>query len=244
VVDSKTEPPIAIYSSYRDDNNVLGLNGIVSPAADIPARFAVWYPIVAYSPEYVAMRIAKEIEAEVVFIDLPHHALLKPRGTQDPAKPQATDDEELITTSRFYQQLADAAGFKSWDEAWDTLFENPHSADHETFRREMATFCCAVRMTSDPAIESATGTPERERHFRIVISDTLTARRMKPEQAAVVSGGFHLFLDRDDPEPPPKTPAGTTYTTVVPYSFFRFSEMAGYGAGNRAPQFYQTCFDL
>src|ERR1700726_265247 len=29
VVDAKTEPPVAIYSSYRDDGNVLGLNGIV-----------------------------------------------------------------------------------------------------------------------------------------------------------------------------------------------------------------------
>src|SRR5207245_440032 len=43
VVDAKTEPPVAIYSSYRDDANVLGLNGILSPAADIPARFAAWY---------------------------------------------------------------------------------------------------------------------------------------------------------------------------------------------------------
>src|SRR6516164_8316869 len=58
VVDTKTEPPVAIYSSYRDDNNVLGLNGVVSPAADIPARFAVWYPLTAYSPEYVAMKAA------------------------------------------------------------------------------------------------------------------------------------------------------------------------------------------
>ena len=44
--------------------------------------------------------------------------------------------------------------------------------------------------------------------------------------------------------PPPMPPAGTVYTTVVPYSFFRVSEMAGYGAGNRAPQFYQSCFEL
>src|SRR6187200_1727154 len=30
VVDAKTEPPVAIYSSYRDDDNVLGLAGIAS----------------------------------------------------------------------------------------------------------------------------------------------------------------------------------------------------------------------
>ena len=51
VTDARTEPPVALYSSYRDDDNVLGLNGFVSPAPDIPARFAVWYPLTAYSPE-------------------------------------------------------------------------------------------------------------------------------------------------------------------------------------------------
>ncbi len=30
ITDAGTAPPVAIYSSYRDDNNVLGLNGIES----------------------------------------------------------------------------------------------------------------------------------------------------------------------------------------------------------------------
>ena len=246
VTDPDTVPPVAVYSSYRDDDNVLGLNGVLSPAADIPARFAAWYPLTAYSPEYVAMRTAAALRAEVVFIDLPHYALVKPPGSAErrAEPPPATDDDRLITTSGFYQQLAAAAGFKTWNEAWDTLFENPHAADHEAFRRELATFCCAARATADPSAEAAQGTVERERHFLKVIRETLAARRLKPEHAAVVCGGFHLFLDHGDPEPPPTPPAGTVYTTVVPYSFFRVSELAGYGAGNRAPQFYQTCYDL
>jgi hypothetical protein len=248
VIDPKTEPPVAIYSSYRDDDNVLGLNGLFSAAADIPARFAVWYPLTAYSPEYVALKTATSLGAEVVFIDLPHHALIRPRPAdpelQLPPTPAAPDEDRLIETSGFYQRLAEAAGFKSWDEAWDTLFEDPASDDHEAYRRELATFCCATRATADPATELAQGTAERERHFLKVIRGTLAARKLAPDQAFVVCGGFHLFLDRDDPEPPPEPPAGTVYTTVVPYSFFRISEMAGYGAGNRAPQFYQTCFDL
>src|ERR1700722_8644533 len=32
IVDPKTRPPVAVYTSYRDDNNVLGLAGIESPA--------------------------------------------------------------------------------------------------------------------------------------------------------------------------------------------------------------------
>src|SRR5262249_11966696 len=150
--------------------------------------------------------------------------------------------DRLIATSGFYQRLAEAAGFKSWDEAWDTLFEDAGSTDHEAYRRELATFCCAVRATAGHAAEAAEGTADRERHCRKAIRETLAARGLKPEQAAVVCGGFHLFLDRDDPEPPPEPPPGTVYTTVVPYSFFRVSEMAGYGAGNRAPQFYQSCY--
>ena len=128
VVDAKTEPPVAIYSSYRDDDNTLGLAGVASPAADIPARFSVWYPLTAYSPEYVAMKTAAAIGADVVFIDLPHHALIKPRTQEEqPAKrpPAAPDDDRLITTSGFYQQLTAAAGFKSWDECWDTLVREP-----------------------------------------------------------------------------------------------------------------------
>jgi hypothetical protein len=246
VTDTHTAPPVAIYSSYRDDKNVLGLNGVASAGPDIPARFAVWYPITPYSPEYIAMKTAEAIGAEVVFIDLPHHALVKPRtGDKDsPPAPAAPDDDKLITTSGFYQHLATAAGYNTWNEAWDTLFENPDANDYEAFRKELATFCCAARATADHAAEQLDGTFERERHFMQVIRSTLAAKKLKPEQAMVVCGGFHLFLDRADKTPPPTCPEGTVYTTVVPYSFYRISEIAGYGAGNRAPQFYQTCFDL
>jgi hypothetical protein len=244
VVDAKTEPPVAIYTSYRDDDNVLGLNGVLSPAPEIPARMAAWYPLTAYSPEYVAMKSAAAIGAEVVFIDLPHYALVERADDAAKPPPPAFDDDALVTTSGFYQQLAAAGGFKSWNEAWDTLFENPHGTDHEAFRRELATFCCAVRRTSSASTEASLGTVPRERHFLKVIRETLDQRKIKPEQAAVVCGGFHLFLDREDKEPPPTPPAGTVYSTVVPYSYFRVSEMAGYGAGNRAPQFYQSCYEL
>jgi hypothetical protein len=76
------------------------------------------------------------------------------------------------------------------------------------------------------------------------VRDTLKQRRLKPQQALVVCGGFHLFLDRDDERPPPAPPPGTVYTTVVPYSFFRVSQLSGYAAGNRAPQYYQLGWEL
>jgi len=255
VIDAETRPPIAIYSSYRDDDNVLGLAGIASAAPTIPPRFACWYPLLAYSPELIAMQAAAKVSAEVVFIDLPHYGNItphKPEAAIDADKTadkepvlHALDSDQLFVESGFYQALAQAAGYKSWDETWDTLFESSdNNADTEWFRRELATFCAAVRMTSDPMRIQHDGTLERERHFMQVIRSTLKSKNIKPTDAMVVCGGFHLFLDRNDDTPVSQLPAGTVYTTVVPYSFFRISELSGYGAGNRAPQFYQTAWEF
>jgi len=255
IVARKSRPPIAIYSSYRDDGNVLGLAGIASLAADIPARFACWYPLVEYSPEYVAMKAAQKVGAEVVFIDLPHYALIKPPSCPDvdgDDKGHATEqsegntafetresDDALLAGSSFYQRLAEAAGYRSWDEGWDSLFEFGRADDDpEEFRRELAAFCAAARATCSAERIAADGTLERERHMWRAIQSGLAERRIAASDAIVVCGGFHLFLDRTDETEPPASPPGTVYTTVVPYSNFRISELSGYAVGNRAPRFY------
>jgi hypothetical protein len=250
LVDSRTKPPVAIYSSYRDDDNVLGLAGIESPAENIPARFSCWYPLLPYSPEYVALVTARKVGAEVVFMDLPHYAQIKPAAEKAKDKPTSgrtveREEERLIVESGFYQKLAEAAGYRSWEEAWDSLFEiRAADEDPEAFRRDLAVFCAAARSTTPRERIEQDGTLERERFMWKTIRQTLRAKKVKPQQAMVVCGGFHLFLDRDDGTPPPAAPPGTVYTTVVPYSFFRVSELSGYAAGNRAPQYYQTVWEL
>ncbi|MGN6106988.1 MAG: DUF5682 family protein [Kofleriaceae bacterium] len=300
IVDPKTKPPIALYASYRDDDNTLGLAGLASAAPDIPPRFPVWFPMLPYSPEYIAMKEAAAIGAATVFIDLPRHGLIDPedwaatpaRGeagddasdeTGDDADDDADDDdgeggredddatgdndgsehaliaeddasashdgvapswEANVVASDFYQAVARAAGYRSWDEAWDALFEVGHRhASYEEFRRELAYFCAAVRATTDPERIRRDDTLPRERHMLRAIRAELASRNIAPADAMVVCGGFHLFLDRDDPEPPPALPAGSCFATVVPYSYFRVSELTGYGAANRAPRFYQTVWE-
>ena len=278
VVHAKTKPPVAIYCSYRDDDNVLGLAGIESPAADIPPRFATWYPLLPYSPEFIAMREAKAIGAEVVFIDLPHHGLIRSAaargagpagaeaeaaGKEGPApEPQASpeaaaaaetreesaapqhDWEHLLLESSFYQTLAKVAGYRSFNECWDSLFEmSSRHPDHEEFRRDLAYFCASVRATTPADRIAGDGTLERERHMWQSIRRELQERKLDASEAMVVCGGFHLFLDREDAAPPPELPKGTVYTTVAPFSYFRTSELAGYGAGNRAPRYYQLLWE-
>src|SRR4029077_5945470 len=134
--------------------------------------------------------------AKVVFMDLPHYALLKPRSNEAPpeAKPPESHaverkDELLIVESGFYQELARAAGYRSWDEAWDSLFEMRDFADAENFRRELATFCAAVRATAPEERMATDGTRERERFMLKAIHATLTERKIAPKDAMVVCGG-------------------------------------------------------
>ena len=252
LLDRKTRPPVAIYSSYRDDANVLGLAGVTTPSPDVPARFRVWYPLLPYSPELVAILTAQEVGAECAFIDLPHHALLRPHRAADTGpepKPEPETNERgsdwLIEGSEFYQRLAQAAGFRTFDEAWDSLFEvNGRARSLADFRRDLACFCAAARATTDPARIATDHTLPRERFMIREIRRHIAERRLDPAQVLVVTGGFHLLLDPDDPEPPPEPPPGTVNTTLVPYSYYRVAERSGYAAGNRAPAFYQLQWDI
>lgn len=278
IVDKKTKPPVALFSAYRDDDNTLGLAGIESPAPDLPFKVSVYYPLLSYSPEYIAMREAAAIGAKVVFIDLPYRARIQsaaergiggvpadgkpsdePEGGDEEGAPHSrvTDEEEdqvaehhaegpswesLAVESGFYQRLAEAAGYRSFDECWDALFDvSLRHADTESFRRDMTYFCAAVRATTPRKRMEQDGTFLREAHMWGTIERTLRETKTAPERAMVVCGGFHVFLEKSS-EPARALPAGTVYTTVTPYSYLRTSSHAGYGAGNRAPLYYERVF--
>ncbi len=239
IVSKGTRPPVAVFTSFRDDDNVLELAGIASEAEDIPPKFPAWYPLTTYSPEYVTLCTAAKLGIEVVFMDLPHYAMagLGPKHILP-----KTDGDAYLARTDFYTALARAGGYRTWSEGWDTLFERD-TLELETYRRELATFCAAARATTDPTTIASDDTLPRERYMWRTIQQTLKARGLSQGDAMVVCGGFHLFLDRDDREPPPELPQGTVHCTLVPYSWYRLSELSGYGAGNRAPRFYLQQFE-
>ncbi|NHJ31740.1 MAG: hypothetical protein FK732_02650, partial [Asgard group archaeon] len=59
LIDPGTRPPIALYSAYKDEKNLLGGNGIFSHSPDIPAKYQSWLPFVNYSPEYQVLKFAQ-----------------------------------------------------------------------------------------------------------------------------------------------------------------------------------------
>lgn len=238
IMDPKTKPPVAIFSSFRDDANILGLAGIESSSEDIPPRFSAWYPLMEYSPEYIAITKAKERKIDAVFIDLPHFAEKQSKNRVEGFDVAEINQDSYILQSEFYKKMSQSAGYRSWDEAWDTLFEFREFINVEHYRRELAFFCAAARTTTPQKQLECDGTLARERFMHKQIHDILNKKNIDAKKVMVVCGGFHIFYDRKDTAKVNEVPEGTLYTTVVPWSFYRISDVSGYAAGNRAPAWY------
>ncbi len=264
LLDRRVEPPVAIYSSFEDVDNRLGWAGITTPDESIAARWASWSPLVDYSPEWIAVHAATKIGAQVRWIDLPFAALLKPapssarpsavpsavpsedtevesvpNPTEKPEAPGRLDaSERVMAESDFYRALAQAGGYHSWEEGWDSLFESREFSSHDEFRRDLLTFCCAARSSANRTTSHWMETIDRERFMVRSIRETIDQTGVDEADVMIVCGGFHCDLDLDDETPPPTMPEGRLYTTLVPYSWFQIAELSGYAAGVRAPRFY------
>lgn len=247
LIDRETRPPIAIYSSFRDDDDVLGLRDPDDERAE-PTRIPSWYPLTHYSPELVAIRETARAGGEVVFMDLPHWATMSRREgplSTERAVPGRSALHELVGARELSERMASAAGHRTWDETWDTLFEQRRregSESIEAYRRSIAVYCAAIRASTPPEALERDGTLPRERHMMATIERELAERSVDPADAMVVCGGFHLFLDRSDTQAP-SIPEGTVHTTLVPHSYPRLGQLSGYAAGNRAPAWYRRLFE-
>lgn len=251
LVDRQTRPPVALYSSFRDDQYQLR----AEVAGEEPLQLASWYPLLPYSPELVAIRSAIAVGATVVCIDLPEagqqaarlaragvtsdaEPVIAGASLADPAGRSLSPDDALLAGSGLYQRLAAAAGYRHWDEAWDSLFEAQPLPELERFRRELTTFCAAARLTT-PVDQEDPDNAAREAFMWQRIQAALAEHPIAPEQAMVVCGGYHLFMPREAGPPLAAQPPGTGHQAIVPYSYLRAWQASGYGAGNRAPRYYQ-----
>lgn len=220
LVDPTTRPPVALLG-YRTAG---------------PPRSALW-PFASYSPEYVALAWAVEAGAEAHFVDLPvsRRLAVEPDGP-DPASEAAAGDpaEELLAAA--------LPGYRTFEEFWEAAFEAP---DHppQVFRRLLIAWADVVRAGPDP----------RQRWHRTRDAwmwahvERVLAAGVPADRVLLVAGAAHiaaLAAGEVDPALRAEVPAPVaTAVTLVPYSFTRLSEQSGYGAGNRAPRFYQRAHD-
>ncbi|MFW9995907.1 MAG: DUF5682 family protein [Candidatus Odinarchaeota archaeon] len=242
-VDGETVPPIAFYSAFIDNTNILGVN------EDIPAKFQSWFPLVKYSAEYVVLKKAHQLGIEVILFDIPYVNRIKYMVERKANElPKARDMDFLYLNSRFIKEFTDHSGYRTFNEAWDSIFEIQglyHST--EEFRKNILLFAAATRATLPADMLEEDSTLKREGFMKHVMDSALAEKNITPAEVMVVCGALHALVLSETQGKDVENldmPESDRLNSLVPFSYYGISEFAGYGAGNRAPLYYERVWNL
>jgi hypothetical protein len=215
-------------------------------APDSP-HVATFYPEAAFSPEWVAMRWALDLERPVRFIDLPagiHFALWKAEAEGEAAEPEPAADAAGRPDRRSsmrrdpLQELAEAAGESDGERFWDRLVES-----RRTPGDVFVAILEAIGALREALPEHDALTLQREAWMRRGIREAI---RQGFERIAVVCGAWHApALDRlptaaaDDRTIKSLPRPLKTAAAWVPWTYERLASESGYGAGIYSPGWYE-----
>ncbi len=210
--------PVAIFSYYQDDER----------------SHASFAPFCAYSPEWVAIRAAREVGAEVRFMDLPAWAKAL-RGVENRYA------DRFRMRLGYVQALCERTGADGIDALWDHLFEQP--LPPEELGARLASYFDSLR-DSEPD-------DARDRAREAFMSRAIAWAMAQGGDVVAVCGGFHrprlVHGWREAPAVWPELPTPAKKARhgsyLVPYSFRRLDSFAGYQAGMPSPEFYQLVWE-
>lgn len=246
IVDKETIPPIALYSSLKDENNVYGANGIITANKDIPAKFQSWYPLADYSPEYQVIKLAYEKNIPIIFFDLPYYLqLYYLLERKKEYFPKTRNLDLLWNSSDFIRKFVTNSDYSNFNEVWDSLFEiQGLKQTTEEFITNLLLFACSARsMIPEESLISDT-TVIREKYMRWIMDKEINNYKIKKKDVMVVSGAFHCIklplLKNENNNFFSKKLNFTILNSIVPFSFYSLSELSGYGAGNQAPYYFDN----
>ncbi len=246
-----TKPPIAMLA-YTDS---------------LPVRTLV-YPMARYSPEYQAMCWADEHDARAEFIDLPSDIFLalqdieaeleekqrrKAEEAATKSTPASKDDASETPRSdspqpprpSIYDQYAARSGEADYETYWERHFE--HNLSDDAYRLAAYEFGSSLRELEEDQPRWRAENLVREAYMRRKIEEAI-ASGTKPEKIVAVVGAFHApVLNSDYAAMSDGELASlrrrSSKLTLMPYSYFKLSTQSGYGAGNRAPAYYELLWD-
>lgn len=239
IVRKETKPPFAILA-YTDH---------------APVR-TILYPFADYSPEYQAILWCHENKVKFRFMDLPSEtflALYEERIGLAKEQAEREEDDETADTETsdsepdkergvsVYEKLDRFSGENSHETFWERTLE--HCADIAAYNEGANLFGENIRTFSEDR-EDAEEIALRENYMRGCIRRAV-AEGIAPEEIVVVTGAYHvegLKLWEND-EPQEELPKSNALHTLMPYSYYRLSTRSGYGAGNKAPGYYELIWE-
>lgn len=240
----KCVPPVAIYTHFR-------LGGKTEQADD--ERHAAYYPLAAYSPEWVALREGHAVGAEVRFIDLDYASQqqVEREATAQPGalKIESLQMEQHFRRSAYLREVARRLGCRDHDELWDHLIEvRSRERSVEDVVADVAAYCFFSRQDTPSEVLQADGTVAREAVMAAAIRETLdrgSAGDARP--VLVVTGGFHSVvlpeLVSHLPPPPKRHTPITRQSCLTRYTFAQLDALSGYAAGMPQPGYYQSVWE-
>lgn len=217
--------------------------GVVPPVAvlaytkDTPVR-TILYPFAEYAPEYQAILWAHGHKRECRFMDLPSEVFLAlPEHAPGEKSADAGEEERM----NVYALLDRQAGEDGHETFWERTME--HTKDMEGYHRGAQLFGSELRALEETGTKAQPEILVREAFMRRKIQEAI-AQGFAPEEIVVVTGSYHVegLLDERaeamTDEELALLPRMEANHTLMPYSYYRLSTRAGYGAGNRAPAYY------
>ncbi len=210
----------------------------------------VLYPFAQYSPEYQAICWGIKRKLEVRFIDLPTDVMLKVRQKKQVDEENSTADDFYRFHNELYDRLARHYNEDDYESYWERNFE--HNLNNGSFREGLSFQSTQIReLVIDKEYEAVpydfSYNYIRESHMRKEIQRAIN-EGFKPDEIVIVVGAYHVsgiqseLLPMSDEELK-NIPRTTTQMTLMPYSYFRLSSRTGYGAGNKAPYYFELMWE-
>ena len=192
-----------------------------------PVR-TILYPLAIYSPEVQAILWADEHKVPCRFMDLPSSVFLAMR--------EAEGEENIQATESVYEKLELLTG-EEHDTFWERNFEQ-----FEDYHGVCNTFGKELRASGSVGAENIV----REGYMKRVIIDAVESG-IPAEKIFCVCGAYHVEgLKANSPmtdQEHKKLPRADSAATLMPYSYYRLSTRSGYGAGNKAPAYFQLLWE-
>ena len=197
----------------------------------------ILYPFAEYSPEYQAIQWCHNHHVTCRFIDLPSETFL--------AIPECGMQESEGEECRMnvYEQLDQQSGEDGHDTFWERVMEQAGSM--EAYHMGANSFGANIRSLTAGRENDWAETVLREAYMRQQIKKAVDSG-IEPENIVVVTGSYHvegLKSWQEADEDLSKMPKVGANHTLMPYSYYRLSTRAGYGAGNKAPAYYALLWE-
>ncbi len=241
-------PDLVLVEGPPELDGVVGLAG--SPgmrppvaalvyAVDTPRR-AGFYPMAAFSPEWIALRWATRRRRPVRFLDLPAAAsLARPDEDRERAEEPRVRDDPLGA-------LATAAGYDDTERWWEDAIEHRyHGLD--VFAAVLDAMAALREADAADAGPEDEFNERREAAMRRVLR---AAIKEGHDRIAVVCGAWHAPALVPETFPTQTSdaarlkglPTVKVAATWVPWTSSRLARASGYGAGVTAPGWYSHLF--